>query len=310
MKSDLAVLESIYAELNSAYQNLKAEVLLAEILDNSNITTDDFVIANKSTFSRSYRRDIIKIDDLINKDKLTFNLSRSGIYDMLPEGLFHVPKTNSDSATYLAQRKVIKTEEDDARTFFSPLENEFFYQRLRIERNERKLLDDFYNLNDDFLVDFWNIDDELPEEYVIKLIKLLPHSHKISGDFELTRKCLEKILDEKVTFERKFENTMNTISKEEKNFRNSDLQLGVDSVLNGKSNAVYSPVLKVIIGPVSEKNINKYLKKGGVIKFINTFYNYFIPMEVEVRTNFTINNKSKFLLDETNSPLMGISTQL
>ncbi len=310
MKPDQAVLENIYAELISAYQNLKAEVLIAEIQENSDITADDFVIANQSTFSRSYRRDIIDIDDLIHKDKLTFNLSRNGIYDTLPEGLFHAPKTNSDSASFLAHRKVVKKEEEDARSFFSPIENEFFFQRLRIESNERELLDNFYNLNDDFLAEFWNIDDAIPEEYLIKLIKLLPHSHKIAGDFELTRMCLEKILDEEVTFTRKYENNRNVDKTKNKEPRNNSLQLGVDSVLDGNEDTVLSPILEVIVGPVSEKKINKYLKKGGVIKFINTFYDYFLPMEVEVRTNFTLNSERKFLLDETNSPLMGISTQI
>ena len=75
MKPDLAVLENIYAELIAAYENLKAEVLVAEIQENSSVTTDDFIIANKSTFSRPYRRDIISVDDLINMDKLTLNLS-------------------------------------------------------------------------------------------------------------------------------------------------------------------------------------------------------------------------------------------
>ena len=310
MKPDLAVLENIYAELIAAYENLKAEVLVAEIQENSSVTTDDFIIANKSTFSRPYRRDIISVDDLINMDKLTLNLSRNGLYDTLPEGLFHVPKSNSNSSSYLAHRKIVKKEEEDARSFFSPLENEFFYQRLRIECNERELLDNFYNLNDDFLIDFWNIDNQIPEAYVLKLIKLLPHSNKISGDFELTRMCLEKILDEKVSFEKKFENTMHATHNEEKNLRKESLQLGVDSVLNGTNNAILSPVLEVTIGPVSEKNINNYSKNNGVLKFINTFYDYFIPLEVDIFTKFTIINKNGFLLDATNSPLMGISTEL
>ena len=302
------VLESIFTELIAVYENLKAEVLIAEIQENSEFQPNDFVISNRSAFSRPYRRDIINVDDQVNEDKLTLNLSRNGLYDTLPEGLFHVPK--SDSSSYIEHRKIVKEEEENARSFFSPLENEFFYQRLRIERNERELLDDFYNLNDDFLIDFWNIADQIPEDYVLKLIKLLPHSHKISGDFELTRMCLEKILDEKVTFKKKFENTMSVNDSEDKDPRKEELQLGVDSVLNGNKNTVLSPTLKVIIGPVSEQNINKYLKRDGVIKFINTFYDYFIPMEVDVVTEFTLINKDGFLLDVTNSPLMGISTQL
>lgn len=303
-------LENIFTELIAVYENLKAEVLVAEIQENSNIKVIDFVISNKSTFSRSYRRDIIDVDSIINKNKLTLNLSRNGLYDTLPEGFFHVQNVNKDAKSYSAQRKTVKQEEQDARLFFAPLENEFFNQRLRIESNERKLLDDFYNLNDDFLQDFWKVDLNIPESYILKLIKLLPYSHKIVGDFELTRLSLQKVLNEKVSFNKTYKKQINAENGGKNNNGEIGYQLGVDTVLDGSANELLNPVLEVTIGPVSENNINKYLKKDEVLDFINTFYDYFIPMEVEVTTKFTVNNEIGFLLDETNGALMGISTHL
>ena len=164
-------LEIIFEELISVYENLKAEVLIAEIQENSDITIDGFVIANKSTFSRSYRRDIINVDNLLYDDLLTLNLSRNGLYDTLPEGLFHEQQVSGGAQSYTDRRKVVKEEEQDARLFFAPLESEFFYQRLQVERNERALLDDFYNLKDDFLMNFWKLDINIPKHYILKLIK-------------------------------------------------------------------------------------------------------------------------------------------
>ena len=303
-------LEKIFTELIAVYENLKAEVLIAEIQENSNIKAEDFVISNKSTFSRSYRRDIINVDSFINKNKLTLNLSRNGLYDTLPEGLFHIQSVNEDAKSYSAQRKTVKQEEQDARLFFAPLENEFFNQRRKIESNERKMLDDFYNLNDDFLLNFWKVDLDIPENYVLELIKLLPHSHKIVGDFELTRLCLQKVLNEKVSFKKNYKNQINAENGGKNNKGDIGYQLGVDTVLNDRANELLNPVLDVTIGPVSENNINKYLKKDEVLDFINTFYDYFIPMEIEVTTKFTVKNEIGFLLDETNGALMGISTHL
>ena len=310
MRPDVEVLENIFSELISVYENLKAEVLIAEIQEKSELTIDDFVVANKSTFSRPYRRDIISVDNLINENKITFNLSRNGIYDTLPEGLFHIPKGNQDANAYIARRKVVKEEEQDARAFFAPFENEFFYQRLNVENRERDLLDDFYNLNDDFLIDFWKIDRQFPEEYILKLIKLIPFSHEIAGNFELTRLCLEEILGDKVSFKRKYESETTAHPKNEKNSRKKEFQLGVDSVLTTQKNEVLSPVLEVSIGPISEKKINNYIKKEGVLKFINTFYDYFVPMEIDVRTKFIVSNEEGFLLDDSNGVIMGISTEI
>ena len=303
-------LENIFAELISVYENLKAEVLIAEIQENSDITIDDFIIANKSTFSRSYRRDIISIDNLLYDNMLTLNLSRNGLYDTLPEGLFHVQNVNKDAKSYIAQRKTVKQEEQDARLFFAPLENEFFYQKLNIECNERALLDDFHNINDDFLQGFWKMDLNISESYTLKLIKLLPYSHKIVGDFELTRLSLQKVLNEKVSFKKTYKKQINTENGDKNTNDKIGYQLGVDTVLDGSANEVLSPVLEVTIGPVSENNINKYLKKDGVLDFINTFYDYFIPMEVEVTTKFIRHNEIGFLLDETNGAIIGISTRL
>jgi hypothetical protein len=302
-------LNAIFSELLLVYENLKAEVLIAEVQEKSELTDEDFVISNKSTFSRPHRRDIINVDPLINKDKLTFNLSRNGIYDVLPEGLFHLHK--GDQVSFASQRKAFKDQEQDARKFFAPLENEFFYQRLQIEHNERELLDDFYNLNDDFLIDFWKIDTKIPEDFRIKLIKLLPYSYKIAGDFELTRLSLENLLGEKVTFKRKYVNrTKEYDPLDEKITQDSGLQLGVDSVLSSETSEVHKPILEVTVGPISEKKINNFIKKHENLYFINTFYDYFIPLEIEVDTKFTVTNEQGFLLDPANGPVMGISTQL
>jgi len=304
------LLEDIHAELSSVYENLKAEVLVAEIQENSEASITDFVISNKGTFSRAYRRDIIDVDEVLHEDKLTLNLSRNSLYDVLPEGLFHEPHVNKAGDSYSNRRKVVKQEEQDARLFFAPLESEFFYQRLNLEQHERAILNDFYNLKDDFLVNFWNLDINIPKNYMLKLIKILPHSYKITGNLELTRLCLEKILGEQVAFKRKYIEKISAEIDTDKVQSNDGFQLGVNTILDGDSYAVYSPVLEVTIGPLLQNKVPTYLEKNGVSKFIETFYDYFLPMELETKTVITVKKEVGFVLDETLHPMMGISTYL
>jgi len=174
-------LKSVFDELISVYQNLRAEVIVAEV-EAASENKIDFLINNKSAFSRSYRRDVINVEVLEELDLLALNLSRNSIYDSLPEGLFHSSKA-AKKMSYAAKRKKYKEEESDARAFFSPIENEFFIQRLNIEKNERTLLENFYSLKDDFLIDFWKINKAIPKAYILKLIKILPFSFKIAGDY-------------------------------------------------------------------------------------------------------------------------------
>ncbi|MCW5518543.1 hypothetical protein J1N09_01740 [Aureitalea sp. L0-47] len=303
-----ADIEKLFTELIAIYENLKAEVIVAEIQENADVTAKDFVITNKSTFSRPYRRDIIDVDNLTYDDALNLNLSRNGIYDQLPEGLFHQNTSAQSEKSFSEKRKQFRKEEEEARSFFAPIENEIFYQRLSIEVNERGMLDDFYNLNDDFLIQFWNIQENIPEQYRLKLVKILPHSYKIVGDLELTRLSLEEIIDDKVGFKIKYENRTGENGNKEP--QKHDNQLGVDMVLVSEETEVLQPILEVTIGPVSESKINNYLKKDGILNFINTFYDYFVPMEFEVETKFIVDNENGFSLDTASSPIVGISTRI
>ncbi|MDH7446801.1 hypothetical protein [Aquimarina sp. 2201CG14-23] len=299
----------VYEELTTAYQNLKAEVFVTEILENSDVELTDIDIFNQSTFSRSYRRDVIdfNVDTYSsNTDKLQFNLARNGLYDTLPEGLFHEPVKTKSALSYSELHQKQKKQEKDARSFFSPLENEFFTQKVIIEKNERKLINEFTNLKTDFLLKFWKLDDDIPADYSIKLLQLLPYVHKISGEIELTALSLEKIIGETVIIEKKYKTL-----EENTNHLTSDYQLGVDLVLDLKETVISYPCWEITIGPVNKKNIDKYIVSGATTKFITIFCDYFIPMEIDTKINVTHSSKEEtFVLHETNSPRMGLTTMI
>ena len=303
-------LEEIFTELTTVFDDLKAETLIAEIQENSDAVEDDFIIANQGTFSRSYRRDVIEVDPLTHDDRLTLNLSRNGLYDTLPEGLFHRAHTDTAGRSYLAQRKTAKEEEKNTRSLFAPLEQEFFHQKLQIERHERAMLDAFYGLKGDFLMRFWNIDKDIPQRYKRKLVQLLPHAHQIAGDLELTRLCLERLLDEKVSFKTKQYSRNATATQTTERPEQADFVLGVNSILDGDTFAVVSPLLEVNIGPVSQSKVDTYLGKQGILKFLERYYDYFLPMEIEAETKISVAKEVGFVLNEIKDPVMGISTYL
>lgn len=298
-----AELENILEELISVYENVKAEVVVSELQKNSNITNDDIVIKNKSTFRRSHRRDILDIGN-IEDGLLNLNLSRNGLYDQLPEGLFHSKDTTKGKISFQQLRKTYKKEEKEARHFFSPLENEFFNQKLNVENKEQDLLNDFLNLDDNFLINFWKVDQSIPKKYLLKLLKLLPYTYKIAGDLELTTLCLENIINKKVNIKKTY--NPNTI-----NYRNlieDNNYLGINFTLTNDYDTISQPVYNVEIGPIQEDSIEDYIKKDGIIKFINVFYDYFFPLEVDIKTTFNVNHVDGFLLDKEKEPIIGLST--
>ena len=302
-------MKHIYEELKSLYVDVRAEVLVAEILENTPTDISDFTVSHKSTFTRTYRRDVIdyqynlsKFDEYV----LTINLSRSGIYDTLPEGVFHYAGDPKQKAlSHQKKRELQKKEERDARQFFQPIENEFFVQQVAIEQKERQLHNRFASIQNNFLFDFWQIEGFIPKSLAIKLIKLLPHAHAILGDMESTALCLEKIIDEKVNLEKGW--------SDEARFRESinGETLGVDFVLTSEIATILSPSVTVEIGPVSRKNAHRYVEGHPYRLFLDVFYSYFIPMEMDIVTNVEIERENlTFTLHDHEPALMGLTTVL
>ncbi|NER19145.1 hypothetical protein [Spongiivirga citrea] len=302
-------LQHIYDSLKVVFNNLKAEVLLAELMENSDIELSNVNIRNQSTFSRSHRRDVMNLRLIENKDSqrvLNFDLARNGLYDNLPEGIFHDPISIKSNVTYKALRQKQKKQEREARSLFEPLENEFFTQRLKIEQNERELNEQFSKLKNDFLVDFWKIRGKLPKKYTIKLLSLLPQAYKIAGNISLTARCLQHALGYKVQMIKSFE----TIEEHIKPVADNS-QLGVDFVLALNETQVLYPKIKIIVGPVNNKELSNYVEGGVARKFISIFCDYFVPIEYDTQVEIiAAKDKNTFALNLDEQPVMGITTTI
>ncbi len=85
------LLMQLQQEIQNNFLDIKAETLMAIAIENG-ITGDDFMIASDSLFNRAYSRDVLSAalaEDANKKSFLQLHLSRTGLYDQLPEGVFH-----------------------------------------------------------------------------------------------------------------------------------------------------------------------------------------------------------------------------
>ncbi len=304
MNSDI---ENIQSVINENYSDLKAEVIASQILNNTTITPDNIILNNLGIFSRSYRDDIasVKIDEAKDFDKsIRLNVYRKGIYDLLPEGVFHKIEKKKSSETYISVRKRLKQEESNARLLFSPIENELFHQRIKTERSNRSIIKNFSNLSDNFLLNFWKIDKTIPRKYSVKMVRLLPYAHKISGDLKVVFLSLEKILDVHIQYTKRY------LQREVKYETKHSQTLGVSFVLYQESNKIMQPVLDVMISTKNEEDVSLFLKKRGVYKFLHTFYDFFLPYEYEIRTNFEVENNNEFVLDAAGGSHLGVTSTI
>lgn len=310
-------LEHLINSINSYPADIKAEVLMADLIEDG-LALAEFLVFFDSLFKRGYSSDILKAERLLINDLdeiLAIYLARDGLYDLLPEGLFHAtPDSALTSGKGMASdsRKESRIEEE-TRKFFLPFENEFFFQRIQLEMQERSILQKLNDSSlDDFFLRFWKIDQSLPKELIIKLSAMLPFVKEIVGDFKMTANCLGAILGEEVTHRIYYTSEPYTETGSDQTYDEFSLgkaNLGVNLITGGHL-MESCKLIRFSIGPLKKTGIDPYLENGDIARFIDCFCSFFIPMEMDVEFDVIMQKDlQEFVLDsDKTQSIMGYST--
>jgi hypothetical protein len=130
-------LNEIAGSVNGLLYDIKAEVIIADLIENK-VNPADIVFIPDGSFKRNYTHDILfaEVRKLNNSQQVVnIHTSRDGLYDSLPEGLFHeqTHERITSGKDMAEDSKKLKLEEKEARNFFLPFENEIFFQRVILE---------------------------------------------------------------------------------------------------------------------------------------------------------------------------------
>lgn len=306
--------EEIKELINSVPFDLKAEVILSCIFEEKKSSVDHLLVSRNGQFRRAYRKDILESEMVDfkydNNQFLKVDISRDGIYDMLPEAFFHYPKYDKPGKSVremTTEYRRQKQEESDARNFFLPFENEFFYHALKTEKEERTFLLELNGSKPlDFFYDFWGIDKSLPPLLIAKFIRILPYAYKVVSDFSLTVNCLEYLLEEKVEV---VEFGYKEQSESEQFSRLGESRLGLD-LIAGSNYIDYSLHLEFKIGPLESSSFREYIHEGGRKQFLDVFFEYFLPMEIDFKITILLPAESEMFDFAKEEPVLGITTRI
>lgn len=270
------------------YQQLRAEALCAELADNG-LPFDELVIRMEGAFRRSYRNDIEQVESLKDRrGKLLISVNRDGIYDRLPEGLFHQTRGSGHTASLsdmVGEYKRYREEEKLARKFFQPLEQELFRYAVLTEQEERKL--QFGMLKGKLEAEFyrfWNIGISLPHGPASVLVLMMPWIREIKGDLQLTVKALSMMLDKPVTA------TLSVVEEqadEASGFRLGEgaAMLGMDTVCGSRFSEPYIQWI-FTIGALEPQEMIAYTPGKPLGRFLERFEELFIPLEAEAKFEY------------------------
>ena len=287
--------------INDMLLDLTAEYL-AVCLYNENVSKRDILTMFEGDLKRKWSTDVdrTEVESFESgKEALSIFLNRAGIYDSLPEALFHrfSDSRNATGEDMAKESMLLKNEEKQVRKFFRPFENEIFLQRTEVAINENAF---FKNLYSDFLNElipgFWKIDKRIPAKYASKLIRFLPFANKVAGNPELTAQCLEKILSEKVNIKRRNEESYPVGSQNfDSEFSGGRLgmsKLGADLVM-GQNPSGFIGSLLFKIGPLKNTEPKDFFVNGPADLLLNSFIGYFVPAELDVEIKLVSDKETR-----------------
>ncbi|MBT9188744.1 hypothetical protein [Zobellia russellii] len=295
--------DKIRQELFDLDFDLKAETFISYLNEETEL---DIVLSD--FFKRRFSKDITSIEESLDKkNTLEVKLSRRSFYNIFPERFFHRTYSSTPYVeTMVTDYNGRKIEEENARKFFSPLETEFFLQRVAIESAEDLT---FKSLGSpelvDFLLNLWQIDSRIPGSIAAKILKTMPFMYKIAGNLPLLKIVLENIIEEQLIIEKDYA-TIAAKTKQE------PWQLGINMATEGKT-VTFLPKYIFIINNIRRPDkIVDYMPNGKINTLIQFFLEHTLPYEADFEIKFTLaEKKRKFVISEdVYSGRLGVSATI
>jgi hypothetical protein len=288
---------------------LRPESFCAEMIKNG-FSFDLIKLISDSNFKKSFRNEIEDISFAYNEHtrltEMELLVNRDGIYDRLPEGIFHQTRGNSKTNTtreMTEEFRRFREEEKLARKFFQPIEQEIFRYATLVEQEELNLAFGILKgTQQSDLSRFWGLPDDLPGECLEKLVQVMPWAAFIKGNISLTAKALEIILNKPVAYE--------IFSKSEQKAPGGGIntgksELGIDTVL-GNHFSEPAACWKFFISGLKKSEIALYRPGSTYGKFLKQYEEIFIPLPIDIIFEYTVLSTD----DDETEEILGYSLML
>ena len=290
-----------FLSANHLEGDLRLEVIANEMI-NLGVDLDQILVSPMGGFFRGYRKDAAEINVL--EDNLGGILyhqivtSRDGVYDAIPENIFHdniEEVLSGKNVDPIENVKRNREEEAAARKFFQIVEKEIYRLKILFEQEERKSImgsAQFYK--HDIFLKLWNELEELDAQYLPPLMQILPLACKYHGNLQVMAVFLEFLLEVDVSIDVQFEESTPIFVNQPCSLGHS--WLGHTSVL-GQCYYDFEPCFNIHIGPLTSSELELYMHKGKAAAALEVFCDYFFSL------NSTINLKY-FMLKTQNTVVL------
>lgn len=309
-------MSNIEQAMNSLITNYSSDYTVESItssLIKKGVLPNQIILKATGTLSRSNKKDVSNIysrfDEETNNILYFLESPREGIYDTLPESIFHSfsgKQTAKNKFEVIEEIKRHREEEKQARNFFLPFEQEFFTIRNTIFSFE----DQFeWMSTTSSLIEIYRtcypILNDLPAEKGYLFLRLIPLIHEIRDDFKRIERCLAMLLDATVQINLSFrKNTVTSYTPPELGFAT----LGTDTII-GDCMEDGEPDLSIILSPTPLSKAQDYLFFKKIIQRAEHLCAFFIGAQYDVSIAYALDVDAHYLaLDE--SSVLGYNVYL
>lgn len=279
-------------QLNDLVSDYKAAVLAAELIENGTPPEQLFIWPTGGGL-RNFSKDVIAIERFIPEqgfaDLLCIKSSREGLYDMLPEGLFHQgtaysATTNTDEI--VDQIKRHRQEEKETRLFFLPFEAEINFLRIVTELYENRV--DKKTSYADLVNIFrpqWEIFQYLDLHQANTFLHFIPLLNEARGNFPFFENMLSLLLQTDVQVS--LQPLPPAPPAPNEGCELGMARLGVDLVAGSQFNEGADEIV-IALGPLPAPDAVAFLPGSVNNTIIRLLSDYCLPADLEVRVDIQL----------------------
>ncbi|MBT2563369.1 type VI secretion system baseplate subunit TssG [Pedobacter sp. ISL-68] len=274
---------------NELFTDYKAVAHAADLIERKVIDADRIEIIPLGPDKRAFAKDIEDTTAYYSEkrrhERIRISTNREGLYDMLPEGLFHRPPTGSagmDEESMIKDIRDRREEEKEARLFFTPFDTEINYVRIMTELYEN-MLDKKTTYSDlSQIFEFgWDEFNLLNKEQSIIWMHLLPEIQQKRNDIGFVSKVLTALFNLPLTIVDATANIAPVKIAEEMQMQLGGSALGIDTII-GDSFTPEHEAYNVNIGPTSPQELVKFIPGQKNRAILDMAISYLIPVDAEV----------------------------
>lgn len=285
--------------MNEPGADIKAVTKVAELLESGDRDKDQVTILPLGSKRSAYARDINGSSSYYSesalKECLVVEVNREGLYDMLPEGLFHTPARSSgfSELEMMADVQLRRSEEKDARKFFMPFEAELNHMRILLEWYENRLdkKASYSDLSMIFRAE-WKEFESLDNDQRIIWMHLLPVIQQKRNDPFFLGEFLSVLFNIPVAITLNPSAVVQVPIDENMQFKMGRGGLGTDTVIGGSFESDGEEI-QINIGPADGNTLLGFLPGSPYAQLIDTVASYLVPVETAIKVELVISEENR-----------------